>query len=214
MSKAVNYNFTSNWFVPEQPQWQYLLSEYKGKKINVLEIGVYEGRATVWMLENLFDNPESTLVAIDTFKGSPELKKEDLVGLYDRFLANIKISGKENQVKIIKDTSYNSLIKFNYNQDIQFDFIYVDASHFADDVLRDLVLAWPILCENGIMIMDDYAWYRFAEEYNRPKIAIDAFLACHQFEIEILEINFQVTIRKVKKERKMTRTNWVYEGDI
>ena len=214
MSKAVNYNFTSKWFIPEQPQWQYLLSEYKGKKINVLEIGVYEGRATVWMLENLFDNPESVLVGIDTFKGSPELPKEDLVGLYDRFLANIKISGKENQVKIIKDTSYNSLIKFNYNQDIQFDFIYVDASHFADDVLRDLVLAWPILRENGIMIMDDYGWYRFEEEYNRPKIAIDAFLACHQFEIEILEINFQVTIRKVKKERKITRTNWVWEHDV
>jgi hypothetical protein len=118
MSKAVNYNFTTNWFYPDQPHWQNLINEYKGKKINALEIGVFEGRATVWMLENLFDNPESIFVAMDTFKGSLEHSNDDrLVGLYERFLANIRISGKENQVQVMKDTSYNSLIKLNYIKD-------------------------------------------------------------------------------------------------
>jgi hypothetical protein len=55
------------------------------------------------------------------------------------------------------------------------------------------------------MILDDYGLDRYEEEYNNPKLAIDAFLACHQFEIEVLEKNFQVAIRKVEKERTITK---------
>ena len=37
-----------------------------------------------------------------------------------------------------------------------FDLIYIDASHYAPDVLSDAVLAFKLLKPGGILIFDDY----------------------------------------------------------
>ena len=103
-------------FFPERPQWQRLITEFKGKgkQINILEIGVFEGKCTVWILENLFDNPKSLLLALDTFMGSVENK--DINGVKTRgymegkvldeleqtFRGNIEQSGFKKQVELMK----------------------------------------------------------------------------------------------------------------
>jgi hypothetical protein len=37
-----------------------------------LEVGSFEGRSALWMLENLLTHPDSTLTVVDTFAGSHE----------------------------------------------------------------------------------------------------------------------------------------------
>ena len=37
------------------------------------------------------------------------------------------------------------------NNNIMFDFIFIDASHTAKDVFTDAILSWDILKENGIL---------------------------------------------------------------
>lgn len=61
----------------------------------------------------------------------------------------------------------------------QLDFIYVDGSHQAADVLCDAVLAFRLLRVGGVLAFDDYLW---AEDLPQgrdplrcPKPAIDAF---------------------------------------
>lgn len=59
--------FTADWFSHNIPVWQRILNEIKNKKNNILEIGCFEGRATVWMIRNLLLHPESTITVVDSF---------------------------------------------------------------------------------------------------------------------------------------------------
>ena len=141
---------------------------------------------------------ESKLVAVDLF-GKFWGNNND----YDHektFRENIAKSGKGKQVEIIKDDSFNVLVKLNQEKKIEFDFIYIDGSHSACDVMSDAVLAWKLLKENGIMIFDDYEWDYYEEEYNNPRIAINGFLRCYHPQIEVIYKHYQVAIKKVIKE--------------
>ena len=46
--------------------WDKYLSQFVGKKINILEIGAYKGDATAWFLNNLISNKKSLVYAVDT----------------------------------------------------------------------------------------------------------------------------------------------------
>ena len=77
-----------------------------------------------------------------------------------------------------------------------FDFIYVDGSHLAMDVLIDGVLAWPLLKPGGVMVFDDYRWKHTREEQDWPGRAVDAFLQVFGHKCEILEKGKRVGLRK------------------
>jgi predicted O-methyltransferase YrrM len=199
-----NYRFTRNWFERHIPDWEKILRSLKNKKINVLDIGVFEGRATVWILDELFQNPDSKLIAIDPFESTFEglFSTRDNKETYKR---NIKESGKENQVVTIGDINYfDALTKLNQEKREKFDFIHVDGSHGACYVLANAILSWNLLKEGGIMILDDYEWDHFEEEYNNPRIAIDSFLKSYQSQLEIIHKHFQIAVKKVIK--KVSRT--------
>ncbi|CAB4397985.1 hypothetical protein RhiirA1_361026 [Rhizophagus irregularis] len=193
-----NYKFTKKWFERHIPMWEKTLSDLKNnnKKINVLQIGVFEGRATVWILDELFKNMESRLTTIDTF--------ENIFVNYDyeeTFRENIKESGKDSQVDIIKSNPSDALTKLKYEKSIKFDFIYVDGcSLISCDVLNDIIISWNLLKEGGIMILDNYEWDYFEEEFNNPRLAIDSFLRNFQQHIEVIFKRFQVAVKKVVKE--------------
>ncbi|CAH1770161.1 14476_t:CDS:2, partial [Entrophospora sp. SA101] len=91
------YIFSSDWFDQHIPYWKRILHGLEKQKINVLEIGSFEGRSSTWILYELFKNPISHLVVIDNFERLlPDIDSEK------NFLDNLKKTGKENQVEIIK----------------------------------------------------------------------------------------------------------------
>ncbi|KAF0493320.1 SAM-dependent methyltransferase [Gigaspora margarita] len=197
------FKFTYDWFTYHIQNWEKYLFHLKNENINVLEIGTFEGRSAIWILEELFKNSESKLISIDPF----EVDKFDdsYVGDYEAmFRENVKITGKEKQVEIMKSLSLDALIKLNHESKIKFDFIHIDGSHVACDVLTDAVLAWNLLKDEGIMILDDYEMVQFKEEYNNPKIAIDAFIKCYEPKIDVIHKGYQIIIKKVNRERKET----------
>ena len=209
------YHYTTDWFEQHQTEWKKnsvmwkdTLSHLQGKKINFLEIGVFEGRSTIWLLENFFENPESKLVAVDLFEEClPNYKHEKL------FRENIEKSGKANQVEIIKGKSFDVLAKLNCEKREPFDFIYIDDCHDSLNVMEDAVLGWNLLKEGRIMIFDDYEWDNMKEEFNNPRLAIDAFLKTHQIQIELVYKSYQVAIKKVireipRTERTDRRVKW------
>ncbi|PKK63711.1 hypothetical protein RhiirC2_757859 [Rhizophagus irregularis] len=192
-----SYRFTRNWFDKHIPDWEKTLGSLKNKKINVLDIGVFEGKTTIWILEELLQNPASRVTAIDPFENTFE-------GIFstkdnkETYYKNIKESAKENQIVTIGDISYfDALNKLNYENRDKFDFIHVDGSHSASYVLANAVLSWNLLKEGGIMILDDYEWDYFEEKYNNPRVAIDSFLESYQSQIEIIYKHYQVAIKKV-----------------
>jgi predicted O-methyltransferase YrrM len=52
-----------------------------------------------------------------------------------------------------------------------FDFIYIDESHQAADVLSDLTLSFPLCKIGGLITCDDYMWSFGADPGSIPKMA-------------------------------------------
>jgi predicted O-methyltransferase YrrM len=158
--------------------------------MHVLQLGVYTGDASLWMLENLGD---IRLTDVDTWKGSDEElhKTMDFEDVYDTYLSKIK----DYQVDIRRSTTTHYLI-MQHGAGKVFDFIYVDADHTTVGVLMDAELSWPLLKAGGIMAFDDYTWGQELTPDLTPTLGIDLFLARHEGEYEVLVINAQVWIKK------------------
>ena len=117
------------------------------------------------------------------------------------FNEKIKSINKNNQLIKMKNNTENGLIQL-YNDKIEFDIIFIDASHLAKDVLSDAILSWKILKNGGVLIFDDYKWNKLEKNIDKPKIAIDSFLKIYSNEIKILAMKYQVLIQKDKKDFK------------
>lgn len=85
----------------------------------------------------------------------------------------------------------------------RFDLIYIDGSHFEDDVLTDTYLAWQLLDLGGVLIWDDYHWCNRAYVGKNPKPAIDHFLARHRGEFKVLAVIPQPIIQKTKYPKNL-----------
>ena len=179
--------FTNNWFeITAKANFEkYVKTLDLGDS---LEIGCYEGQASIWLMENSNTN----LTVIDTFEGSKEHDSQFETTLYTRFMDNIKKYKDRIHIKV--GTSQKELRETPIAS--QYDFIYVDGSHEAKDVLEDAVLAFPLLRKDGIMIFDDYTWGVGLDYYDRPSTGIDAFLNVYGNQLDILEKNSQVIIKK------------------
>ncbi len=78
-----------------------------------------------------------------------------------------------------------------------YDFIYIDGSHIAKDVMTDACMAWPLLNPKGLMVFDDYLWTPNARDIlHRPKAAIDAFTNLFAEEVDIVHVGYQLIVRK------------------
>lgn len=184
------YRFTAHWHTQRVEAWREQLGALKGKQdLRYLEIGVFEGRSVLWMLDNVLTDPSSKVTAIDVFMGEYEAT----------FDANIAASGRADAVTKLQGRSQAQLRGMSET----FDVIYIDGSHTADDVLADAVLSWPLLAEGGVLIFDDYGWNgrptgSAIPTELRPQIAVDAFVTAHRNELEMLHRDYQVFVRRKK----------------
>lgn len=195
-------NITADWFSNNIPFWEKELAKYKGVAgVRVLEIGAFEGMATVW-LANFIGN-DFRYQVVDTFEGSIEHKDNNFSfdGVYDRFLENIKPVQEKGIFGIHKEKSIEYLVSrlpgSLHNDNIGFDIIYIDGSHMAADVLTDAVLSFPMLKPGGVMIFDDYEWNAYPEPEKTPKAAINAFLQCFAGQYNLIRKEYQVVIEKI-----------------
>lgn len=193
------YKFQSDWFSYYIPLWEKTLGHLKGKpKLHFLEIGTFEGRSTIWLLENILTHPTSRITCVDTFQGSMEDKKlgVDSSKLEKTFKENIKIGNFDKKTKIMKGESRKMLKKLPEGE---FDFIYIDGSHVAADVLTDAVLSFCLLKKRGLLCFDDYHWEENPNHLYRPKMAIEAFLKIFREQYELIHRDEQVIVRSVRK---------------
>jgi predicted O-methyltransferase YrrM len=192
-------NFSHDWFSHNIPNFNGV-KQYVGSVNRILEIGSNEGRSTCWMLENMLDK-DGSITCIDPFVHSPlsafdfDVNNEDRA-LETRFRTNVDSVKKSGQtITVMPDLSFYALAELIVQKQ-QYDFIYVDGSHTAEESLADIIMAFGLLKKGGVMILDDYLWDHPAEHLDRPKMSIDSFINMFIRKINILAQNYQVIIGK------------------
>jgi len=188
--KNLSYKFNyADWFSDHEAIW-YNLFEKHGlfkKKINYLEIGTFEGRSTIFVL-NYLKNVKVNIV--DTFSGSDEHQKINFKKVYKNFLKNTKSFEKKLSINKMP-----SDIFFNKNNK-KFDLIYIDGSHYVKDVMNDCINSFKYLNKNGIMIIDDFMWNYYPKINENPIGAILPFIKKIYSNINIIHLSYQVIIKK------------------
>lgn len=183
-----------NWFKQTaEDNFKSILTPYADKfNLRFLQIGVYTGDATVWLIDNILTNRNSVLEDVDIWTGSDEDEHKamdwaDIEQVYDS-----RIAFRPNVIKYKMDSKeyMRSMEK------VTFDFIYIDGDHTAEGVLQDAVLAWRLLKPGGIIAFDDYLWTDPRGVEYQPGWAIDTFVGVVKDESEVLVSNAQVWLKK------------------
>ena len=197
------YQFTKDWFSQAEQVWPQLIPLLPGTpgQRNFLEIGSFEGRSSIWIAENMMAK-DDTLHCIDTWEGGEEHGEENMSEVEERFRHNLIVATEKLPRRRIfqhQGTSVQQLARWLVEvpeDHATFDFIYIDGSHIAKDVLTDACMAWPLLKPKGLMVFDDYMWGNPRDALHRPKIAIDAFTNIFAEEAEIIHVGYQLVARK------------------
>jgi hypothetical protein len=222
------YQFTKDWFSWAPQVWEQLIPLMPERKA-FLEIGSFEGRSAVWIIENMMDNG-GWIDCVDTWGGGEEHSAKDMEGVEARFKHNIETAigvtrveerrpegqlghisyygltnmGTHVSVYKYKTTSTHMLsTKLGFQMDMfppkhvpMYDFIYIDGSHTAPDVLSDACMAWPLLKDGGLMVFDDYGWGPPRDILHRPKLAIDAFTNIYAEQLQLVHAGYQLVVKK------------------
>ena len=183
--------FSSDWHSHVIPAWKEffrLLGWNQDQPLTVIEIGSFEGRSALWLLDNLLGHPESRIYCIDVFDLGPTQPPEEKRALRARFDANIAESAHAAKVEVFHEHSHTALIEL-LHRGVRADLVYVDGSHWAPDVLEDLVLGFRLAKVGAFIICDDYLWWPGPmgqhDLISTPKLGIDAFVNCNIRKIQI-----------------------------
>lgn len=190
--KQIGYYYTTDWFSHNIPNWQKYLNRFVNiPEVNVLEIGSWEGRSTCWLLNNIITHESAKITCVDTWQGGVEHQNMNghvLLLCQARFDVNVFLTGHSQ--KVTKKVGFSSdvmrLLLVN-----SYDFIYVDGSHEAEDVLVDAIQAWGLLKVGGMLIFDDYGLGGGVKE------GVDVFLRFFAHKLNLLHISFQVFVEKM-----------------
>jgi predicted O-methyltransferase YrrM len=198
--------FSSDWFTNALVNFDYIKTYLikEEKAINdILEIGSHEGRSSCWMLENMLTDT-GTMTCIDPFADRPVTafsydsipEDRSIENLFRANTAEVKKPGQT--LEVVANMSFHALAQLIVNKR-QYDFIYVDGSHNADDALADAVMCFGLLRPGGVMLFDDYLWEDGVSAYlGRPKQSIDAFVNMFYHRLKLGLVNYQLAI--VKKD--------------
>jgi predicted O-methyltransferase YrrM len=136
----------------------YFNKTYAAKKtglIKVLEVGSYSGISLCNIIKRI---PNSIGFGIDMWKSYEEegrIMRVEELEVEKSFYRNVELEGLGNRITVIKSDSTSTLTNM-LRKNESFDFIYVDGSHTLLDSYTDLILAWNLLENGGILAFDDY----------------------------------------------------------
>lgn len=149
--------FTKDWSSARYA-WPDALAHLERSGGRALEVGTFEGQATIWLAQWLYDGPLSPghVVTVDpmTFEGQgaedgPKLRK----AWRERLYANTQEYVLADRMTVIRGYSH---VVMPLLSDESFDVVYIDGDHEADAVAGDARQAGRLVRLGGTIIFDDY----------------------------------------------------------
>ncbi|MEB3241099.1 MAG: class I SAM-dependent methyltransferase [Synechococcus sp.] len=192
--------FTNNWFEQNAlPVWKDLIPRLRPARI--LEIGSYEGASACFLIDSLSCELQLEIFCLDTWSGGIEHASAgiDMAAVESRFHVNLQLASDRAlcrpTLRVRKGLSAIELSKLiAEGLSGYFDFVYIDGSHQAPDVLVDAVLSFQLLRVGGVLAFDDYLWSERlpggVDLLRCPKPAIDAFSNLFMRKVKIMNIPY------------------------
>jgi predicted O-methyltransferase YrrM len=154
----------------------------------IVEIGTWKGLSAINMANlQKAAGIAGVVLCVDTWLGSSEhiidpvgswssaalRRRNGYPRLFHTFMANVIAAGHRDRIIPIPNTSETvALVLAHYG--LSADVIYIDGAHEEGPVRCDIEAYWPLLADDGVMILDDYVTW--------PGVtaAVDAFVAEHK----------------------------------
>ena len=193
-NKENKFIISAPWFIKSAYHWHNIFKKFSlyEKKLQILEIGSFEGYSSLYFLENF---PHSIITCVDMWENNKEQNEFDLSKVEINFDKNTK--KYKNNLKKYKQSS-DQFFRNNKNIINYYDIIYVDGDHYYETVFKDVMNSFKALKNGGIMILDDFIGYNFYKKYNENPIgAIIVFINIYYGKIKILKITNQIIIQKI-----------------
>lgn len=197
------YEFTTNWFTGNIPNWTRAFNEHVGPTPRVLEVGSFEGLSTCWLIERLSKHHGGgEIFSVDPWVGNDfRTQTFDMSGVEKLFHSNVgQAQSRFPNVTVhqMKEFSKDALSLLMLEHAGSFDMIYVDGDHTAKAALTDLVLSHYLCKEGGLIIVDDYLWDYEGSIMMSPKPGVDAYTTI--FADEVYQLRnysaYQVFLKK------------------
>ena len=179
--------YTQDWFSYHEEHWSRHFGHLAGRPgLQAIEIGSFEGRSACWIVQYLLTGENSRLICVEPFE-----QYEDQERNFDH---NIRVAGSTDKIVKLRGRSQQVL---SFLAGESFDFIYIDGSHLALDVLQDAAMCWRLLRPGGTLVFDDYEHPLFPDSFGMSAgPAIDAFLSMLSGRYELMFADWQVALRK------------------
>lgn len=190
---------SEDWFSSSIPRWPGLFKRTgldTAAPLQLLEIGSFEGNSSTYLLDTF---QRGTLTCVDTWGG---LNKQEAVMYEKRKVEesfDMNTAPYRDRLIKFKGTSGAFFAQADVARET-YDFIYVDGSHYFDDVLVDGVRCFSMLKVGGVMIFDDYLWTGFKRMEANPIIAVNLFLRAKKKYLRVVEAGPQLVIVKLGSE--------------
>ena len=189
------YIINALWFKKSSYYWHNIFKKFSlyKKKLQILEIGSFEGYSSLYFLENF---PNSIITCVDSWKNNAEQKRFNLSIVEKNFDKNtLKFKNKLKKFKQSSDHFFEKRAKKIVNY---YDIIYIDGNHYYEFVFKDALNSFKALKIGGIIILDDFIGYHFFKKYNENPIgAIIVFINIFYKKLKILKITNQIIIQKI-----------------
>ncbi len=183
------YEHTHLWFLASEIKLLLPLFVDFSSKIQMLEIGSFEGLSSCCFSDNVLQHTESTLDCVDPFhledKNTPVTTSTEL--FFKRNIARSKNAQKCRLHQVFSD-------EFFQTNEKMYDVIYIDGSHTPVCIRADMLNSFRFLHVGGIMWMDDYLGGDGIEIKN----CIDLVLQKLADSIVVIHTGYQIAIRKIK----------------
>ena len=162
-----------NWFnLKSEDYFTQHLQDFKSKdNLKFLQIGVFTGDGSIWLVDNILTGQNCTLTDVDKWVLDPSESKEshdwfaDVEKTYDE-----KVKNYTNIIKHKIDSA-----SFFLENTEMYDFIYLDGDKSAEGRYKDAVSSWQSLKPNGLLVCDDLGFVDTEKNWNVP-LGLNKFL--------------------------------------
>jgi len=190
--------FSHDWF--PAAAFEDHLRALKGREgMRFLEIGAFEGRGTLYLLEK-FLGKTGTIACIDPFIDYSKATVAKIHG-YDKVINESSLNRFLENTAAFKD---RISLHQGLSKDVlpglpasSFDVAFVDGDHSRDAVAVDARECFRLVKKGGYIVFDDYQWGVAGRPETSPKEAIDRFLNLNERHLRLLFRGWCVVVQKL-----------------